>query len=174
MQMAPRRGKIAKRAVATHKTAVEKDDSSVESTATTTNESDGRHREKENVLEMHGTEDKTSPAGIEILLPTVDGQEKSLSMLTETNVDDNGTLSIIQKTMIANWAEENFLRANKIMTYEEATNHEKLPDALCRAMKIKKEAWLIVGSEAIRKLRSVMSDKLSLHRKAVKHVYTGK
>jgi hypothetical protein len=144
---------------------VENDDStSIESTATATNESAcSRHIEKDKGLEMHGTENETSPAGNEILLPAVDGQDKSLSMLTETYVDNNGMLSIIQKSMIANWAEENFQRANKIMTCAEAANHEKLPHALCCAMKIKNEAWSIVGSEAIRKSRSVMSDKLSLH-----------
>jgi hypothetical protein len=69
---------------------VENDDStSIESTATATNESACcRHIEKDNGLEMHGTEDETSPAGNEILLPAVDGQDKSLSMLTGTVTDN--------------------------------------------------------------------------------------
>jgi hypothetical protein len=100
IQMAPRRGKIAKRAIARHKMMVENDDStSVESTATATNESACRHIEKDNGLEMHGTENETAPAGNEILLSAVDDQDKSLSMLTETYVDNNGMLSIIQKSM---------------------------------------------------------------------------
>jgi hypothetical protein len=65
------------------------DSTSIESTATATNDSACRHIEKDNGLEMHGTEDETSPAGNEILLPAVDGQDKRLSMLTVRTVTDN-------------------------------------------------------------------------------------
>jgi hypothetical protein len=176
--MAPGRRHIEKRcAVAKRKTinrgSVEEEKSIDDTASRTTAETNTSRKEDEgDGLEEHRT-GETSPAGNEILVPDKDGQEKSLSALSETNVDKNGTLSIIQKSMIANWAEEHFLRANKIMTYEEAAKHEKLPDALCLAMNIRKEEWSIVGSEAIRKLRSVMSDKLSVHRKIVKQIYTG-
>jgi hypothetical protein len=62
-----------------------------------------------------------------------------------------------------NWAEEQFLCANKIMTFEEATNDVKLHKAACKAMELKNADWAIVGAEAIKKIRSAMSDRVCLH-----------
>jgi hypothetical protein len=49
-----------------------------------------------------------------------------------------------------NWAEEQFLRANKIMTLEEATKDVKLHKATSKAMELEDGDWAIVGSEAIK------------------------
>jgi hypothetical protein len=89
-------------------------------------------------------------------------------------VAKDGKLSIIQKSKLMNWAEEHFLRRNKIMMFEEAANDAQLHKAACKAMELKENDWAIVGMEAIRKLRSAMSDRVSIHRKVVKKEYMGK
>jgi hypothetical protein len=71
-----------------------------------------------------------------------------------------------------NWAEEQFLRANKIMTFEEATKDVRLHTAASKAMELEDGDWVLVGTEAIKKLRSAMSDRLCIHRKVVKGLYT--
>jgi hypothetical protein len=51
-----------------------------------------------------------------------------------------------------NWAEEQFLHANKIMMLEEATKDVKLHKAVSKAMVLEDGDWAIVDSEAIKKL----------------------
>jgi hypothetical protein len=89
-------------------------------------------------------------------------------------VAKDGKLSIIQKSKLMNWAEEHFLRRNKIMMFEEAANDAQLHKAACKAMELEESDWAIVGMEAIKKLRSAMSDRVSIHRKVVKKEYMGK
>jgi hypothetical protein len=92
----------------------------------------------------------------------------------KTRVTENGKLTIIQKSKLMNWAEEQFLRANKIMTFEEATKDVKLHAAASKAMELEDGDWVIVGTEAIKKLRSALSDRLCIDRKVVKGLYMGK
>jgi hypothetical protein len=109
-----------------------------------------------------------------------DGETDTSSLVTgtkgtkKTRVAADGKLTIIQKSNLMNWAEEHFLRANKIMTFEEATKDVKLHKAASNAMELADGDWAIVGAEAIKKLRSAMSDRLCLHRKVVKGLYMGK
>jgi hypothetical protein len=84
-----------------------------------------------------------------------------------------GLLSVIQKSKLMNWAEDNFLRENKILTFEEAAKKTKLHEEICNAIGIEMTKWTIVGSEIIKRLRSAMSDRVSLHRKVVKGLYIG-
>jgi hypothetical protein len=44
----------------------------------------------------------------------------------------------------------------------------KLHKVICKAIGIEESEWAHVGAEAIRKLRSAMSDRVSLHREIVK------
>jgi hypothetical protein len=104
-----------------------------------------------------------------------EGSKTSVSTLTICpNVAKDGLLTVVQKSNLLNWAEECFFPGSKIITVEEAKKDEKLRDAICHAIGIHEVGWAIVGTEAIKKLRSAMSDRLSLHRKGVRSLYWGK
>jgi hypothetical protein len=98
----------------------------------------------------------------EVIIPPMDegtNDGKSISTLSLCpNVAEDGKLTVIQKSKLMNWAEEHFLRANKIMTFEEVAANTKLHEAICRAIGLKDNEWAVVGAEAIKKLRSAMSD----------------
>jgi hypothetical protein len=100
---------------------------------------------------------------------------KSVSTLTVCpNVAKDGNLTVVQRSNLLNWAEEHFFPGSKIMTFDEAKTNETLRKGICRALGINDVGWAIVGTEAIKKLRSAMSDRLSLNRKVVKGLYIGK
>lgn len=129
--------------------------------------------EKENRVEEVEGGGITGQEGVEIQV-IADDVGKSVSALTVSNIAYNGRLTVEQKSQIANWAEQHFLRSNKIMTVEQAAKNMKLRMGICTAIGIKHSEWTIVGSEVIKKLRSIMSDRVSLHRKTVKTLYMGK
>jgi hypothetical protein len=100
---------------------------------------------------------------------------KSVSTLTVCpNVAKDGNLTVVQKSNLLNWAEEHFFPGSKIMTFDEAKTNETLRKGICHAIGINDLGWAIVGSEAIKRLRTAMSDRLSLNRKVVKSLYMGK
>jgi hypothetical protein len=101
------------------------------------------------------------------------GDSKSLSTVDAPGGKKGGTLTVIQKARLSNWAEHHFLHANKIMSFEEAVKDTKMHKAICKAIEIDEKDWAVVGTEAIRKLCSAMSDQVSLHRKVVKGLYMG-
>jgi hypothetical protein len=118
-----------------------------------------------------------TPENMIVKVPNKDGNTDMSSLATgtkKTRVAENGKLTVIQKSKLMNWAEEQFLRANKIMTFEEATKDVRLHAAASKAMELEEGDWVIVGTEAIKKLRSAMSDRLCIHRKVVKGLYMGK
>jgi hypothetical protein len=84
-----------------------------------------------------------------------------------------GLLSVIQKSKLMNWAEDNFLREYKILTFEETAKKTEVHEEICNAIGIEKTNWAIVGLEIIKRLRSAMSDRVSLHQKVVKGLYNG-
>jgi hypothetical protein len=105
-----------------------------------------------------------------VKVPNKDGNtDTSRSLVTgstkKTRVTEKGKLTIIQKSKLMNWAKEHFLRANKIMTLEEATKDVKLHKAVSKAMVLEDGDWAIMGLEVIKKLQSAMSDHLCPHQK---------
>jgi hypothetical protein len=109
------------------------------------------------------SKDNVTPANMIVTIPTKDGDTdtSSLAIVVEpkkTLVAKDGKLTVIQKSKLINWAKEQFLRSNKIMTFEEAARDVKLHKAASKAMELEDGDWAIVGSEAIKKLRSAMSD----------------
>jgi hypothetical protein len=125
-------------------------------------------------------EDNMTPTDMIVEVPKKkDGETDTSSLATgmgtkKTHVAKDGKLTIIQKSKLMNWAEEQFLRANKIMTFEEASKDVKLHKAASKAMELADGDWAIVGAEAIKKLRGAMSDRMCLHRKVVKGLYMRK
>jgi hypothetical protein len=100
---------------------------------------------------------------------------KTVSTLTICpNVAKDGLLTVVQKSNLLNWAEECFFPGSKIITIEEAKKDHGLRGAICHAIGIHEVGWAIVGTEAIKKLCSAMSDRLSLHQKGVRSLYWGK
>jgi hypothetical protein len=101
---------------------------------------------------------------------------KSVSTLTVfPNVAKDGrNLTVVQISNLLNWAEEHFFSGSKIMTFNEAKANESLCRGICHAIGINDMGWAIVGTEAIKRLRTAMSDRLSLNRKVVKSLYMGK
>lgn len=147
------------------------DDSTTKTSNSYSTESENNSQEEDEWPKKKEGHGKT-PSGLTILLEDASG--KSRSTITENNIKDNGLLTVIQKSQLMNWAEENFLRKNKITTYEEAIQNKDLHKEICRAMEIGEDAWATVGSEAIKKLRSAMSDRVCQHRKIVKSLYISK
>jgi hypothetical protein len=120
-----------------------------------------------------------TPEDMIVTIRTKDGDTETSSLANavepkKTSVAKDGKLTVIQKSKLMNWAEEHFLCSNKIMTFEEAARDVKLHKAASNAMGLENGDWAIVGSEAIKKLRSAMSDRLCVHRKIVKGMYMGK
>jgi hypothetical protein len=114
----------------------------------------------------------SEPIDMEIHIAGSDKDSGSLSTLDlpGTTTKKAGSLSVIQKSRLSNWAEHHFLCANKIMgSYDEVANDIKeLHQAICKVLGIEESDWAHVGAEAIKKLRSAMSDRVSLHQKIVK------
>lgn len=131
---------------------------------------------KEGIEPVPVREDEMTAATPKDMMVEVDGAGgKTMSTLTICpNVASDGLLTVVQKSNLLNWAEEHFFPANKIMTVEEANRDEKLRRVACHAIGIKEVGWAIVGTEVIKRLRTAMSDRLSLHRKVVKNLYLGK
>jgi hypothetical protein len=133
---------------------------------------------EEKDVDGEACDDKKTLANMIVEIPKKDGDSTATSSLAsgtkKTRVANNGKLTVIQKSKLMNWAEEQFLHANKIMTLEEATKDVKLHAAASKAMELEDGDWAIVGLEAIKKLRSAMSDRLCLHRKVVRGLYMGK
>jgi hypothetical protein len=164
--------------------SLKKDDDTFNSTEPSTVNEDNIEEEKEGKTEEKkddmsaGNNDNKTPTNMIVEVPKKKDGETDMSSLAtgtkKTRVATNGKLTIIQKSKLMNWAEEQFLRANKIMTFEEATKDVKLHKAASKAMELEDGDWAIVGAEAIKKLRSAMSDRLCLHRKMVKGLYMGK
>jgi hypothetical protein len=161
-----------------------KDDDSYTSTepSTVISKEDIEEKDVEETAEKYDNKDNAkeygkTPENMIVKVPNKDGNTDMSSLATgtkKTRVAENGKLTIIQKSKLMNWAEEQFLRANKIMTFEEATKDVKLHAAASKAMELEDGDWVIVGTEAIKKLRSAMSDRLCIHRKVVKGLYMGK
>jgi hypothetical protein len=161
-----------------------KDDDTFGSTEpSTVTKKDVEEEEKETMKEMDDThaasKDNVTPEDMIVTIRMKDGdtETSSLAVAAEhkrTSVAKDGKLTVIQKSKLMNWAEEHFLCSNKIMTFEEAARDVKLHKAASNAMELENGDWAIVGSEAIKKLRSAMSDRLCLHRKVVKGMYMGK
>jgi hypothetical protein len=100
-------------------------------------------------------ENGKTPKNMIVKVPNKDGNTDTSSLVTgikKTHVTENGKLTIIQKFKLMNWAEEQFLHANKIMMLEEATKDVKLHKAVSKAMVLEDGDWAIVDSEAIKKL----------------------
>jgi hypothetical protein len=136
--------------------------------------------EEENMMEGNNMEDGND-GSIRPEDMTIDVGSGSKGMSSTSTLDvcedvtkTGGLLSVIQKSKLMNWAEDNFLRENKILTFEEAAKKTKLHEEICNAIGIEITNWTIVGSEIIKRLRSAMSDRVSLHRKVVKGLYIGK
>jgi hypothetical protein len=159
----------------------------LETTTTETEDDDSKTEEEEKELEEFGNADngkesvqdsRSNCEPIDMEIEIGSGKDSSLSSIglpgTITKKQSGLVLSVIQKSRLSNWAEHHFLRANKIMSFDEAANDTKLHKAICKAVGIEESDWAHVGAEAIRKLRSAMSDRVSLHRKIVKGLYFGK
>jgi hypothetical protein len=111
--------------------SLEKDDDTFNSTEPSTINEDNIEEEKERKNEEKkddmsaGNNDDKTPMNMIVEVPKKkDGETDTSSLATgtkKTRVATNGKLTIIQKSKLMNWAEEQFLRANKIMTFEEAT-----------------------------------------------------
>jgi hypothetical protein len=155
----------------------------LETTTTETEDNDSKTEEEEKELEEFGYDngkegaqesgENCEPIDMEIDI----GSDKDSSLSTLGLPGDKKAgplLGVIQKSRLSNWAEHHFLRANKIMSFDEAAKDTKLHKAICKAVGIEESEWAHVGAEAIRKLRSAMSDRVSLHRKIVKGLYLGK
>jgi hypothetical protein len=136
--------------------------------------------EEENRMEGNNTEDGNDgsirPEDMTIEVGSSKGMSSTstLGPACEDVTKSAGLLSVIQKSKLMNWAEDNFLRDYKILTFEEAAKKTKVHEEICTAIGIEKTNWAIVGSEIIKRLRSAMSDRVSLHRKVVKGLYNGK
>jgi hypothetical protein len=82
-------------------------------------------------------DDMKTLANMIVEIPKKDGDTATLSLASGTNktrVANNGKLTVIQKSKLMKCAEEQFLRANKIMTLEEATKDVKLHKAASKVM----------------------------------------
>jgi hypothetical protein len=158
----------------------EKDDDDSSTEESTRVESGNEARgEEENVMEGSNTENRND-GSIRPEDMTIDiGSSKVSSNLStlgtyEDVAKSGGLLSVIQKSKLMNWAEDNFLREYKILTFKEAAKKTKLHEEICNAIGIENTNWAVVGSEIIKRLRSALSDRVSLHRKVVKGLYNGK
>jgi hypothetical protein len=155
----------------------EKDDSSTEESTRVESGNEARG-EEENMVEGNSTENGND-GSIRPEEMTIDlGSSKVSSNIStlgacEDVAKSGGLLSVIQKSKLMNWAEDNFLREYKILTYEEAAKKTKVHEEICNAIGIEITNWAIVGSEIIKRLRSAMSDRVSLHQKVVKGLYKG-
>jgi hypothetical protein len=147
------------------------------STETSGTGEDNEKRAKVNPI-AHQENAMNTPTDMIVAVVNKDGDTDTSSLATgqekPRRVAKDGKLTIIQKSKLMNWAEEHFLRWNKIMTFEEAANNAQLHKAACMAMDLEESDWAFVGPEAIKKLRSAMSDRVSLHRKVTKKEYMGK
>jgi hypothetical protein len=139
--------------------SLKKDDDTLDSTELSTVTKDIEEQE----VEQNKAEEKDdngeacdetkTPANMIVEVPKKDGNTDTSSLASgtkKTRVANNGKLTVIQKSKLMNWAEEQFLRANKIMTLEEATKDVKLHKATSKAMELEDGDWAIVGSEAIK------------------------
>jgi hypothetical protein len=140
-------------------------------------EKDSSDDKKDDYMDKENGDGGTPPYNIVITKQSEENQEgtKTVSTLTICpNIAKDGLLTVVQKSNLLNWAEECFFPGSKIITVEEAKKDNALRGAICRAIGIHEVGWAIVGTEAIKKLRSAMSDCLSLHRKGVRILYWGK
>jgi hypothetical protein len=175
--MARPTNKIAKRPKKILQKESQEDEATTETedTVVSTNKSKESRTEcgdkNEDDMAVENGDGGTPPSNIVFNKDMEDSQDdrKTVSTLTMCpNVARDGLLTVVQKSNLLNWAEECFFPGSKIITVEEAKKDEKLREAICRAIGIQEVGWAIVGTEAIKKLRSAMSDRLSLHRKGVR------
>jgi hypothetical protein len=156
------------------------DDSSTEESTRVESRNDVRGEDEENRMEERNNSENGNDGSIRPDDMTIDiGSSTGMSSTSTLGpaCDDvtksGGLLSVIQKSKLMNWAEDNFLREYKILTFEEAAKKTKLHEEICNAIGIKKTKWSIIGSEIIKRLRSALSDRVSLHQKIVKGLYNG-
>jgi hypothetical protein len=156
---------------------METEDTMVNTNENKENEKDSGDDKKDDDMAEESGGGGTPPNNIVITKQTEENQEgsKIVSMLTICpNIAKDGLLTVVQKSNLLNWVEECFFPGSKIITIEEAKKDNALRGAICHAIGIHEVGWAIVGTEVIKKLRSAMSDHLSLHQKGVRSLYWGK